>query len=675
MALAGGFRGMKEATLLLSTRWRRAMTFSDFPMGPDGLPSLRDRLPTRIIASSLVALAVVLSMVAWSLWLSWGLEGAGAAINDTGSLRMMANRVSVELLRPGPDPDRRERVSQIVRTQDDTLALLARGNPSRPLFLPADPAIREQLDTVTRFWNDTLKPATARAQRDGDVSAYLAAMPLFVAEADKLVRMIELDNADKTTLLRLSQGVLAGIGSVGTVAMIYLLYLWIISPVLRLRDGLRRMAAGEFSTRLPVETRDEFGVLAHGFNLMADRLENLYRDLEDRVRQKTAELEAQNRDIGALYDMAAFLNQPNSIEAMCRGFLQRVMRQFGAEGGSIRALDPSDEKLNMLVAEGLSPELIEIERCMQADGCYCGVATQQGTQIVRDLRGIDLAAAPPPSALHCASEGFLSLAVFRIVARDEVLGSFSLHFRNKRQVSVAETQLLETLGQHLGVALENRRLDAKARQLAVVRERNLMAQGLHDSIAQGLNFLKLQLQLLDDAVARGDRDDIRDIVPLLRTGVEESYQDVRELLVNFRTKLDQGDLPDAIEEAVLRFRRQTGIEVDLDMQYGNDRPLPPEQQLQVLFILQEALSNVRKHAQAGHVRVSLRNDRDFEMEIADDGVGYDPDEVGQQEDSHIGLHIMRERAARLNAVIKLSSRPGAGATVRLVLPRAERRAA
>src|SRR3546814_19590449 len=97
--------------------------------------------------------------------------------------------------------------------------------------------------------------------------------------------------------------------------MIYLLYLWIIMPVLRLRDGLLRMTAGEFSTRLPVETRDEFGVLASGFNLMADKLENLYRNLENRVRRKTAELAAQNREIGPLYDIAAFLTHPHHIAA------------------------------------------------------------------------------------------------------------------------------------------------------------------------------------------------------------------------------------------------------------------------------------------------------------------------------------------------------------------------
>src|SRR3546814_8398850 len=106
----------------MSTRCRRDMTSSEVPVGPDGLPTLRDSLPTRIIASSLVALAVVLSMVAWTLWLSWGLEGAGAAINDTGSLRMVANRVAVELMRP--DADRAEQVDEFVHAQDETLALL-----------------------------------------------------------------------------------------------------------------------------------------------------------------------------------------------------------------------------------------------------------------------------------------------------------------------------------------------------------------------------------------------------------------------------------------------------------------------------------------------------------------------------------------------------------------------
>ncbi|MFG0228292.1 type IV pili methyl-accepting chemotaxis transducer N-terminal domain-containing protein [Achromobacter sp. 413638] len=645
------------------------MTPIDSRTDPGGLPSPRHRLSTRIIATSLAALVVVLSMISWTLWLSWQLEGAGAAINDTGSLRMRANRVAVELMRP--QEGRKVRTDEQILLMDETIARLAKGNPARPLFIPNDEGIRKQWSEVAGYWREIMKPSAMRALGRPDAAYYLETLPEFVAKADTLVRMIEQDNAGKTTMLRLSQGVLAAIASAGTLAMIYLLYLWIISPVLRLRDGLQRMAAREFSTRLPVESRDEFGVLARGFNRMADELQGLYTGLEQRVEQKTAQLAAQNRDIGALYDMAAFLNQPNEIEALCDGFLRRVMLQFDAEGGSIRALDPNNEKLNLMVSVGLSDALVESEHCMRVDDCYCGVATRKaGVIVIQDFRH-----APPSLDLNCQREGFASVAVFRIVARDEVLGSYSLHFRSQRKLAPAESQLLETLGQHLGVALDNRRLSAQARQLAVVQERGLVAQGLHDSLAQGLNFLNLQLQMLDGAVKRGDAAEVDEILPLLRTGVDESYQDVRELLTNFRSKLSQGDLYVAIEDTVDRFRRQTGMDTELAVGERQGAPLAPDQQLQVLFILQEALSNVRKHSEAARVRVEVEDGRDFVLSISDDGQGYDAEEVAARGEAHVGLHIMRERAARLRAVIKLESRPGQGTRVLLTLPGAERLAA
>ena len=242
-------------------------------------------------------------------------------------------------------------------------------------------------------------------------------------------------------------------------------------------------------------------------------------------------------------------------------------------------------------------------------------------------------------------------------------------------LSPAARELLQSLGQLLGVALENRRLDAKARELAVVQERSLVAQGLHDSLAQGLNFLNLQLQLLEDAKQRHDEQEIDEILPLLRTGVEDSYQDVRELLTNFRSRLKQGDLSEAISDTVERFRRQSGCQTTLDIQYDKGAPLAPDQQLQVLFVLQEALSNIRKHAQARHVQIRIDNGRDFTLQVQDDGQGYDPAEVAARSEAHVGLHIMRERAARLNAHIRLESAPGEGARVVLTLPASERQAA
>lgn len=253
-----------------------------------------------------------------------------------------------------------------------------------------------------------------------------------------------------------------------------------------------------------------------------------------------------------------------------------------------------------------------------------------------------------------------------------MLGTFSLHFRERTTMSSRELQLLEMLGQHLGAALDNQRLSIKARQLAVAEERNLVAQGLHDSLAQGLNFLNLQTQMLGGAVQQRSWDEVEEIVPLLRTGVSESYQDVRELLQNFRTRLGEGSLRKAVDDTIGRFRRQAGIPVELHVDDRDGAPLHPEQQLQVLFILQEALSNVRKHAQAGKVTVRIDNHRDFAMSIRDDGEGYDPQEVAERSDPRVGLSIMRERAARLRGQLQMCSAPGKGTEVSLYLSQADR---
>lgn len=637
--------------------------------------AFRHRLSTRIIAISVTGLCIVLTMISGTLWLSWQLEGAAAAINDTGSLRMRANRIAIELAEAAAG--RPQRTGEEMAAFDHTLAELKHGNAMRPLFLPSDKAVQAQMQVVVERWQTKLKPAAERelkatlaASRGNHKSDYLITLPAFVSEADKLVSMIERDNARKTTWLRSSQAVLLVIACIGTLTMIYLLYLWIITPVSRLQKGLQRMGAGEFSARLPLETRDEFGALTLGFNRMADELSALYDDLETRVQSKTQQLAAQNRELGALYDMAAFLNQPNEIEPICQGFLSRVMQQFHAEAGSIRVIDPLEGKLHLLVSEGLSEALEESEHCMKVDACFCGKATQQDVVVIRDFRKL-----PASETLLCARDGFTSLAVFRIVTQEQVLGSFSLHFRNEHVLSDSDEQLLETLGQHLGVALENRRLSAKARQLAVAEERNLVAQGLHDSIAQGLNFLNLQVQMLDNATERGDLAEVADIVPLLRAGVDESYQDVRELLLNFRSKLGQGELKSAMQDTIERFRRQTHITIDLLMDNPDGAPLPPEQQLQVLFILQEALSNVRKHAQASAVNVRVSNERDFVLIVSDNGKGYDMAAIAQRSEQHVGMNIMQERANRLNAVLTLHSAPGQGTTIELRLPGSERQAA
>ena len=201
----------------------------------------------------------------------------------------------------------------------------------------------------------------------------------------------------------------------------------------------------------------------------------------------------------------------------------------------------------------------------------------------------------------------------------------------------------------------------------------MLAQELHDSIAQGLAFLNIQVQLLQDSLKKGRVDEAMQTAGQLREGVQESYDDVRELLVHFRTRVHQSDLDSAIHAALEKFEGQTGIATEFE-RIGSGGPMVPTDEIQIMHIIQESLSNIRKHARASHVRVAVQRDMaSCRIAIEDDGVGFDPlNDPNCQSDRHVGLKIMRERAHRIGAECRITSRPGAGSCVTLLLPKENR---
>ncbi|MRW93528.1 HAMP domain-containing protein [Duganella sp. FT80W] len=651
------------------------------------------KLSTRIVGLLLSFLAVALLVIGSTLLLSWQLEGSAAAINVAGSLRMESYKLAMLAGRlRGDDAAGRNDAAPRLRAQlqriDGTLDLLRQGDPQRPLFLPPTAAIRDVYAEVEREWRAELAPQV-QALLAADGMAASAAAPTaagihaatvspyavqqraerFVLSVDVLVQRIERDSESRTFWLRASQLLLLALAMIGTVSIIYLLFDMIVAPITRLQNGLERMREKDFSVRLPVDSNDEFGTLARGFNQMADKLQDSYAHLEHRVQTKTAELELQNKELALLYDAAAFLQQPQSAETMCDGFLARISDYFGADGGSVRVLDPNRNNIHMLVHRGISDKLVEDERCLKVGDCLCGEAVESKLAVIHDLRR-----RKDSHNLQCHREGFATISIFHIFAQRQYLGFFNLHFRQTIEFTAAQTALLETLGQLLGTAIENQRLQARERELAISEERNLVAQGLHDSIAQGLNFLNLQVQMLEQSLKQQRLDEVESIVPMLRAGVDESYQDVRELLHNFRTRLQEGTLVSSLETVVDKFRRQSGIAVDVDAD-SDGAPFPREHQLQLLFIVQEALSNVRKHASASQVWLRLRDAQDFTLSIRDNGHGFDTHKLETLGEAHVGINIMRERAQRIDAQLQLQSTPGQGTEVVLHLPRAQRRAA
>ena len=378
---------------------------------------------------------------------------------------------------------------------------------------------------------------------------------------------------------------------------------------------------------------------------------------------------AQERQLATLHEISTLLAGQHAIDELCRGFLRHVMAFSAAVGGSVRILDPDHDTVHIVVHEGMSDAMVEEEHCMRNNDCLCGAAVAQGVIQIRDFRKVSAI-----ERFRCQDEGFSAIAVFPILVRGQATGSFSLHFKQARVLGSEQHGWLETLGQSLGIAIENQRLIAREKEFAVARERSLLAEGLHDSIAQSLNFISLQVQMLDDSVRRGELGEAAEVLPLMRMGVEQSYQDVRELLVNFRTRWHGSDLEGKLGEVLDKFELQTGITATLNMT-GNGAPLAPEQQLQVLFIVQEALSNIRKHAQASAVEVVVANGRDFALQVRDDGAGFAAHLRDKKTEVQIGLRIMQERAGRLGAQFAIDSTPGGGTTISLALPEARRQTA
>src|SRR5690606_8306973 len=162
--------------------------------------------------------------------------------------------------------------------------------------------------------------------------------------------------------------------------------------------------------------------------------------------------------------------------------------------------------------------------------------------------------------LHaCNRENFHSIAAIPIRSKQNMLGLFNLFFDTVRVLPPGEVRLLESVGLHLGTAIENQRLVAREKEMAISEERNLLAQELHDSIAQSLAFLNIQVQMLQEDLSHSKVADAMQVLEQIRAGVQESYDDVRELLVHFRTRLEHADLESAISSALKKFEAQTAI--------------------------------------------------------------------------------------------------------------------
>nr|WP_314485395.1 histidine kinase [uncultured Kingella sp.] len=573
---------------------------------PQSLLSRLTLLVTTWLISAFVAIGI-------SMMLSWRLEGGAAAVNDTGGLRYQTYRLRLYL-------NDTAKVQSLIQTFDQTLIRLHYSDPTRPLFIPQDRTIMQHLNLLHQYWEHQIKPQYQSPNPDlALLDNHL--IPNFVSSVDNLTRTIERNNAQYVQWLRVFQMGLMVLIFVVSAITIILLKIWIIRPLKNLEKGVTAIQNNQFGEHIPEDNSTEFSIVDNGFNRMSSYLAQLYGKLEQQVAEKTQDLVHKNQTLNTLYTVAQELNQTQTTQQAAQIFLPHILALTQAEVADVY----------------IGNSLIARQSKKQPENRFS------------------------PESDHPFTQNF------NIRANETTLGTLTLHY-SQRQPENPDAELVQTLVHQLALAISNNRLAEESRQYAVLQERNTIAQGLHDSIAQSLSYLNLQTQMLENAWANQETQAAQENLQYIQAGIQECYDDVRELLQNFRTKITQKNINEAIETLALRLAEQTHIQVHTEW-HGNDAALTPSQQLQFIFILQESLSNIRKHAQAQNVTIRIDNQQDYTLTIIDDGIGFNPQETRTRD--HIGLNIMQERAQRINATLTIQSQQN-HTQIQLTLPKKER---
>jgi signal transduction histidine kinase len=257
-------------------------------------------------------------------------------------------------------------------------------------------------------------------------------------------------------------------------------------------------------------------------------------------------------------------------------------------------------------------------------------------------------------------------AIIPLRLEGQVLGIFWVGREASHPFSPADLSGLERLAAQAVIALEHALMAARLQSLAVMEERGRIAREMHDGLAQVLGYVSVELQTIELFTKDGKQESALAELEQARRNVQLAQADVRENILSLRTTLsDNAGLLPALREYIEEYGVQTGIEARFACSLSNDPPLSPVVEAQIVRIVQEALTNVRKHSQAKKAQVRLAQRSDcLSITISDDGTGFE----FTNKRGHYGLLTMRERAESAGGGLTVNSQLGQGTQVELWVP-------
>ncbi|HDT5895829.1 TPA: nitrate/nitrite two-component system sensor histidine kinase NarX [Raoultella ornithinolytica] len=576
------------------------------------------RLFTPLTLVNQLALIVLLSTaigvagIGISARLVHGVQGSAHAINKAGSLRMQSYRLLAAIPLTEGDSKLLDDMNATVFSEELQNAALRDGQDS-------------QLKALQQYWQLELAPGMKHAQNQTTVATDVAS---FVDRIDHLVTSF-----DHTTEQRIRYVVwLQRVMAIGMALLFLFTIVWLRARLLRPWKQLLAMARAvshrDFTQRVHISGRNEMASLGMALNNMSKELAESYSVLERRVQEKTAGLEQKN-------EILAFLWQANRRLHSSAPLCERISPVLNGLQGltllrdiEVRVYDFEDEDNHQEFACHSDLECDD-------KGCYL---------CPRDLP-------PLPDAGTTLK--------WRLSDAHNQYGILLATLPVGRHLSHDQQQLVDTLVEQLTSTLALDRHQEHQQQLIVMEERATIARELHDSIAQSLSCMKMQVSCLQ---MQGENlpEESRQLLGQIRNELNTSWAQLRELLTTFRLQLTEPGLRPALESSCQEYSAHFGFTVQLDYQLP-PRFVPSHQAIHVLQIAREALSNALKHAQATEVTVTVSlRDNQVRLVVADNGRGV-PDQA--ERSNHYGLIIMRDRAQSLRGDCQVRRRENGGTEV------------
>lgn len=344
------------------------------------------------------------------------------------------------------------------------------------------------------------------------------------------------------------------------------------------------------------------------------------------------------------------LDSEDQLRHLLQEELEHVQTLFDTDFASLTVLKPQEEEGGDHWAAGTLPENIQHE---------IRILTQR---VLKSGEPLLLANGNQGNGKKPSTHHSIMAAPFSS-REDEISGVLLVGRRGETPFQPQQLSILEKIVQQFALVVHNTNLIHELQYQTMLQERTRLAREIHDGLAQTLGYLKLQIAQIKRAVEQGELGKLPPMIQQSHQAVAEAYEDAREAIDGLQVDPTEKSFSNWLKQTISIFEENSSVErTTLEMAHSTD--LPPEVQIQLIRIIQESLSNIRKHAQATEVKVTSWDDPPgVILEVRDNGRGFLP----QEEDHYLqhGLRGMRERARLINAAFQIISQPGEGTTVRL----------